>query len=192
VEHSPLFAAWEGFYVIVGTSAAALTGLQFVVIVLGAEVNALRSEGLGAFATPTIVHFSGVLLISAILSAPWQHVTGAAIALGAAGIAGIVYTSLAMRQARRQKDYVPVLEDWLWHGLFPLVAYTALAIAALLMRRQPTPSLFTIGATAVFLMFIGIHNAWDAVIYIAFSRRTPTAPTETQDQGGSVVEDVGV
>jgi hypothetical protein len=37
---SPL-AAWESFYVIAGSSAAALTGLQFVVIVLGQEVNAL-------------------------------------------------------------------------------------------------------------------------------------------------------
>ena len=30
-----LRAAWESFYVIIGSSAAALTGLQFVVIVLG-------------------------------------------------------------------------------------------------------------------------------------------------------------
>ena len=177
MEHSPLFAAWEGFYVIVGTSAAALTGLQFVVVVLGAEVNAVRSEALSAFATPTIVHLSAVLLISAILSAPWQQAQGAAIALGAAGIAGIVYTGLAMRQARRQTDYKPVLEDWLWHGAFPLVAYAALAIAALLMPRQLTPCLFTIAASAVFLMFIGIHNAWDAVVYIALRRHQSTETT---------------
>ena len=31
--HAPdLLSAWEAFYVIVGSSAAALTGLQFVVI----------------------------------------------------------------------------------------------------------------------------------------------------------------
>ena len=29
---TPLFASWESFYVIVGSSAGALTGLQFVVI----------------------------------------------------------------------------------------------------------------------------------------------------------------
>ena len=67
---SPL-AAWESFYVIIGSSAAALTGLQFVVIVLGAEVNALTDvSGTRAFGTPTVVHFCAVLLISAILSAP--------------------------------------------------------------------------------------------------------------------------
>jgi hypothetical protein len=53
---SPL-GAWESFYVIVGSSAAALTGLQFVVIVLGAEVNALGLPTTRAFGTPTIVHF---------------------------------------------------------------------------------------------------------------------------------------
>jgi hypothetical protein len=31
------FGAWESFYVIVGSSAAALTGLQFVVITLSAQ-----------------------------------------------------------------------------------------------------------------------------------------------------------
>jgi len=31
------FSAWETFYVIIGSSAAALTGLQFVVVTLGAE-----------------------------------------------------------------------------------------------------------------------------------------------------------
>ena len=50
VEHGVLqqLAAWEAFYVIIGTTAA-LTGLQFVVIVLGAEVNApmiVRPRGL--------------------------------------------------------------------------------------------------------------------------------------------------
>jgi hypothetical protein len=70
-----VFAAWESFYVIIGSSAAALTGLQFVVIVLGAERKALGDgETTRAFATPTVVHFCAVLLVAAILSAPWPGV----------------------------------------------------------------------------------------------------------------------
>src|SRR5262245_38998679 len=66
------FAEWESFYVIVGSSAAALTGLQFVVLTLIADsaVGASAAE-VAAFGTPTVVHFSAVLLMSAILSAPW-------------------------------------------------------------------------------------------------------------------------
>jgi hypothetical protein len=36
-----LLAAWRGFYSTIGSSAAALTGLQFVVIVLGAPADVL-------------------------------------------------------------------------------------------------------------------------------------------------------
>src|SRR5437867_13116458 len=61
---SPL-AAWESFYVIVGSSAAALTGLQFVVIALIAESGRRStSKEITAFGTPTIVHFCAVLLIA--------------------------------------------------------------------------------------------------------------------------------
>ncbi|HVR38792.1 MAG TPA: hypothetical protein VMU84_06825, partial [Thermoanaerobaculia bacterium] len=83
------FASWESFYVIVGSSAAALTGLQFVVIVLGAEVRALNVTAMRAFATPTIIHFCGALLISAILSAPWHTVESAAVCLMICGVVGL-------------------------------------------------------------------------------------------------------
>ena|SRR6266536_4124051 len=59
---SPL-VAWESFYVIVGSSGAALTGLQFVVMALIAE-SSRRSSGreISAFGTPTVIHFCAVLL----------------------------------------------------------------------------------------------------------------------------------
>ena len=160
------FAAWESFYVIIGSSGAALTGLQFVVVVLGAEARSIGPE-VGAFGTPTVVHFCATLLISAILSVPWRAVSNAGLALGAVGVAGIVYMSVVIRRARGQSRYVPVLEDWLWHCAFPLVAYVTLLVAALVLWRDPPRSLLVIGAMALFLLFIGIHNAWDAVTYIA-------------------------
>ena len=53
---------WNSFYVIVGSSAGALIGLQFVVLTLIAERPALRAAEAGAaFATPSVVHFGVVL-----------------------------------------------------------------------------------------------------------------------------------
>jgi len=162
------FAAWENFYVIVGSSAAALTGLQFVVVTLGAEARSMRDpDSVGAFGTPTIVHFCAVLLTAAILSVPWRSISSAGLSLAACGVAGIVYMVIVIRRALRQKGYAPVLEDWLWHVSFPLVGYVALLVAALLLWRDPAPCLLVIAATALLLLFIGIHNAWDAVTYIA-------------------------
>ncbi len=154
------FSAWENFYVIIGSSAAALTGLQFVVVVLGAEARSLRAPTVGAFGTPTVIHFCAVLLISAILSVPWRAVSNAGLALGAAGVAGIVYMWIVIRRARRQKGYALVLEDWLWHFTFPLVAYVTVLVAALALGRDPGHWLLVIGTMALFLLFIGIHNAW--------------------------------
>ena len=178
---SPL-TAWESFYVIIGSASAALTGLQFVVIVLSAELNALGSgSATRAFATPTIVHFCAVLFISAIMNAPWPALASAGIALGACGVAGFVYAVMVVRHARRQTDYLPVLEDWIWHGALPLIAYAALLVAAVFLQREPRLSLFVIGGTALLLLFVGIHNAWDSVIYIALQQRQQ--PAEPEDQG---------
>ncbi|WP_338247292.1 hypothetical protein [Dictyobacter halimunensis] len=63
-----------------------------------------------------------------------------------------------------------VLEDWLWHMIIPFVSYTALIVAAILLFNQPVPALFCIGAVTLLLLFIGIHNAWDNLTYIAFER----------------------
>src|SRR5436190_21562502 len=138
------FTHWESFYVIVASSAAALTGLQFVVVALGAEGSHMRSEGVRAFATPTIVHFSGVLLMSAILSAPWPTVSNAAAALAVCGVLGVGYTSLVTHRARRQTNYAPVFEDWLWHSILPLIAYASLSASSVALLSKRDGPLFVI------------------------------------------------
>ena len=178
------FGAWESFYVIVGSSAAALTGLQFVVIVLSTEVNAQANvHTTSAFGTPTIVHFCAALLVSALLSAPWHSISGPAMAISAFGVTGIAYTLIVVRHARRQTAYAPVLEDWIWHTVIPFVAYTALFTSGILMQRDADHALFVVGGTALLLLFVGIHNAWDSVTYLAMSRRRakeePDAPAES-------------
>jgi hypothetical protein len=85
----------------------------------------------------------------------------------------MIYVVIVLRRARRQTDYQPVLEDWLWHTVFPLVSYTALLVAALLLPGHPEPALFVIAAGTVLLLFIGIHNAWDNVTYIAIELSQP-------------------
>jgi hypothetical protein len=165
--HSPL-ALWETFYVIVGSSGAALTGLQFVVIALIAESRAEATlRQIDAFGTPTIVHFCAVLLLSAILSAPWQGLSPVSLALGTLGLGGVIYGVIVVLRARSQTGYQPVFEDWLWHAILPLIAYALILISAILLRSYPHRVLFVVGATALLLLFIGIHNAWDTVTFIA-------------------------
>jgi hypothetical protein len=170
--HLAVFSAWESFYVIVGSSAAALTGLQFVVITLIADSPARGSVNeVNAFGTPTVVHFSAVLLGSAALSAPWHRLGSAALALVLCGLAGIVYSLIVTRRARRATGYKPVLEDWIWHVVLPLAAYTGATGAAIALPYRPESALFAIAAAALLLLFVGIHNAWDTVTYLAITTR---------------------
>jgi lipid-A-disaccharide synthase-like uncharacterized protein len=182
---SPL-AAWADFYVIVGSSGAALTGLQFVVIALIAESSMARGQSeIAAFGTPTVVHFCSVLLTAALLSMPWSDLTSVAVVLAALGVFGVVYAGLVTHRARRQTSYKPVFEDWLWHSLLPFVAYGALAVAALMLRGGAGQALFVIGAVALLLLFIGIHNSWDTVTYIAIERFGP--PRDAPESGSAVL-----
>ncbi len=167
-----ILATWETFYVIVGSAGAALTGLQFVVIALVAgSRRQSTSREIAAFGTPTILHFCAVFLIGAILTAPWHSLFSVALVLGACGVAGVMYALIVVIRARRQTGYRPVFEDWLWHAVFPLIAYLMLLIAAVLLPSYAQRVLFAVGATALLLLFTGIHNAWDTVTYIAIEFR---------------------
>src|SRR5262249_23926788 len=165
---------WETFYVIIGSSAAALTGLMFVVVALSAErVKAAAlaggTEALDSFATPTVVHFCAALLVAALVTTPRQTAWSLSGCLMGTGGAGLVYAIVVTARAARQKVYVPVLTDWVWHVVLPLLAYLSLLVAAIVMRRAPMESLYGVGAAELLVLFIAIHNAWDAAVYIASS-----------------------
>jgi hypothetical protein len=181
-EASLFLPHWTDFYVIVGSSAGALTGLQFVTIALIAETEAASSmREIRAFATPTIVHFCVALLISAISSAPWHSLIGPAICLAICGAAGVVYSLRVIRHTRAQTAYAPDKEDWFWYTALPLFTYCLLFVASIALVWVPAMSVFHVAATALILLFNGIHNAWDTVTYIAV-QRGPGTHQETQKQ----------
>jgi hypothetical protein len=169
-ESASVLSAWESFYVIVGSSGGALIGLQFVVITLIAERRQLAtSDSVSAFGTPTVVHLTGALIVSAIMSAPWPSLSGTFIALAICGLGGLGYGAVVIRRERRQTSYTPVWEDWLWYAALPCTAYAALPLTAAFLRSSPEVALFVIGAAALGLLLIGIHNAWDSVTHIVVS-----------------------
>lgn len=127
----PLLAAWGNYYVIIGSSGAALIGLQFVVVTLVATLRRQpRADALNAFGTPTVVNFVGALVIALVMSAPWPTLFPLSVALAAYGAFGVAYSLLVVRRARRQTDYQPVWEDWLWYALLPCASYGGLVLAA--------------------------------------------------------------
>ena len=167
----PALAGWENFYVIVGSSAGALIGLQFVVMTLIADKQVATSQALGsAFGTPNIIHFSAALLLSAIVSAPWHGIVAVAAVLGLVGLSGLMYALIVARRLRTQTEYKPVFEDWLFNVLLPVAAYVTLTVSAFAAPAHVHEAFFGIGAAALLLLFIGIH-AWDGVAYHPFAKK---------------------
>jgi hypothetical protein len=163
---------WDSFYVIVGSAAGALIGLQFVVITLMAERPPPRAAMASAtFSTPTIVHFSVVLLLAALLRAPWDAVTAVADVAGLIGVTGTLYVLLTAWRMRKQTIYTPDAEDWTFHIALPFAAYGVLAGSAYAALYDEHDALFMLGGAALLLLFTGIHNAWDAGAYHVLSNR---------------------
>jgi hypothetical protein len=129
---------WQNFFVIVGSAAGGLTGLQFVVMALVADMPLASNEvdAGAAFSSPSVVHFSAVLLLAAMLAMPWHSVAAVAVAWGLAGVAGLLYTALVALRMRRQKAYKPVMEDWFFRFVIPAAAYLSLAGSAVLARTN--------------------------------------------------------
>ena len=162
-------AAWQNFYVIIGSAAATLTGLLFVVMTLisGALVRVSSPwSGLRVFNTPNVLHFGAALLIATLLSAPWPTLWPAGLLVGLAGLGGVIYVFIVLWEVHHRLSYHFVLSDWLWYTLFPLIAYTALLVAGILLPISTTLALFIIAAATLLLLIMGIRNAWDVVTYM--------------------------
>jgi hypothetical protein len=172
MDATPL-AGWDNFYVIIGSSAGGLTGLTFVVIVLIRESKqGVRPMGLGAFVTPTIVHFCGVLALAAFMSMPHQSAVTLSVGLALGGLAGVIYGCLIGIKLYRigigASRYVPVREDWIWNVIVPTLVYAALDImAALIWDRLTRPALYGVAVLALALLFIAIRNAWDLAVWMS-------------------------
>ena len=162
---SPL-EGWDNFYVILGSAAAALLGITFVVIALVSERRA-NPAGMAGYITPTIVHFGSVLGLSCFVSVPHQNVLGLSLGFGSTATALLIYTGAIVAGMRRfAHQYVPVLEDWIWHVILPAIVYCALLAMAFFLWREPRESMYGIAAGLLLLLFVGIHNSWDVAVSV--------------------------
>ena len=162
---------WETFFFMVGSSATGLIGLLFVVITLTAERNTEKAEaGSRTFVTPTVVHFSAVLLISAIAVMPGLSPQTTALAIGISASLGFIYVSAIVTRLVRAIPAVTHWTDYVFYGLFPVAVYLGLMVSAAYLWSGAAvgPDGIAIGALA--LLLVGIRDAWDLATYLAYHR----------------------
>ncbi len=171
---SSIFSAWAVFYTLAGSSAAALTGLTFVVITLmqGRE-RRTTTDGVATFSTPTVAHFTAVLMISGLLCAPWPSLLWPETLLALIGACGVSYHCRLALLARTFNLYTPDIEDWMWYTFLPMAAYGIVFASAVLLASETAGAVYAPAAGVALLILVGIHNSWDVVTYITIGDMTP-------------------
>ena len=183
---------WQNFYMLIGTAAATLTGLMFVVTTLIAGIDSQSSTlnaAVSAFNTPIVVHFGTVLLLAGILSAPWQTFSSLGLLLGLVGLGMVFYSIIVLRRMRRVPDYQSTLEDWLWYMAFPFLAHILLLVAAFVLLKNPSLALYIVAAAMMLLLLVGIRNAWDMVTFLAVERAHSEKKSQEEKSSGSSSRD---
>jgi hypothetical protein len=180
-----MLGPWSGFYVMVGSSSAALTGLMFVVITIVRDTTRRAnrsSDGISTFSTPTVLHFCAALFVAGVISAPWETLRIPAIMIAAFAAYGAIYVTYLMIRASHLQSYHPDAEDWVWYSLLPLVTYITMCAGALGILWHPSHALFAVGGASLFLIFIGIRNSWDVVTYLAIGEGQDDADTDGKSE----------
>ena len=163
--------AWHEFYLLVGSAAAALTGLMFVVVSISPGTIASRPQaGIRAFVSPTIVFYATVLVASAVMMAPHAAPRLIAFLLGLGGIAGLLYMAWidGHRQWRKAKLG---LDDWFWYLGFPALGYLLLVAGGIALWMRSENGLRLVASASVLLLVVGIRNGWDLAIWMAQNRK---------------------
>jgi hypothetical protein len=160
---------WHEFYGLLGTAAAALLSLLFVVASIGA--NALTVESAGAtrtFMSPVAFHYANVLFLGLVALIPTQTWESFGLTLGVAAAGSLGYSIVIL--VRVLRDSRADMADNLAYGAVPAVCYTAGLIASVLILKQSAAGLEVLAGAALLLLVVNIRNAWD--LMLAMARRS--------------------
>jgi hypothetical protein len=160
---------WSEYFFMIGSSAAALIGLMFVVVTLTAGRDRNEVElGKHLYTSPIVWHLGVILLLSGGAIAP--GVTARLYGLGALA-AALLGFAIGVRSAvgiaRRPGAPDAAGVDMFWYGLAPAIAYVGLGAAAIGMVEREAWGAGLAAAALMALLLISIHAEWDLVTYLA-------------------------
>jgi hypothetical protein len=170
---SDMLHGWHDYFMLTGTASATLIGLMFVAASIGSSIfSEQHRAGMQAFITPTLVHFTLVLVLSLLMLAP-THTT-ATLTGGLSLIGGIGIAYAAAISLRITRTYAGLeLADRFWYALIPVTGHLLVIGAALCaFAGEPAIALALLPVAMVMLLLAGLRNAWDMTLWII--ERSPT------------------
>ncbi len=164
---------WDNFYFMLGSAAAGLIGLLFVVVTITTGVERSQVQrGQALYMTPTALNFAVVLTISALMAAPGLSLAARAGVFGFIAFVGLVnLVKACVGIAKLSVDNETVHWTDLWmYGATPSLIYLGLIVAAIAAGLGAAWGAYAMAALALGLLLVAIRNAWDLVTWIAPKR----------------------
>ncbi len=160
---------WETFYLMVGSSSAALIGLLFVVVTLNADSRASsREAGLHLFVTPIVFHFAMVFLVSTLPLMPDVGPQTMGIGVSTVGTFGLLLVASTLVRMIFGALPVPHWTDYIFYGGLPLVLYACLLACGIGLLSGAGFAAHGLAAAVLALLFLGIRDAWDLATWLAY------------------------
>jgi len=123
--------------------------------------------GIRSFLSPIVVHFSLVLLLCLIASAPIASNAALAVAVLGTGLVGLSYSGKIWLDMRKHGISAMIdLTDRLLYALLPPVGYLLVIIGGLTIGYHAIGGLSILAFACVMLLLVAIRNAWDMTIWI--------------------------
>jgi hypothetical protein len=166
-----MFTGWDNFYFLIGSAAAGLIGLLFVVVTLTAGFERSRAlRGATLYMTPTALHFALVLTMSAVAVAPQLSPATTEALLGLAALTGLAHAvraCIGISGPSIDPESPTHWSDFWTYGALPAAIYVLLLANDAALALGARWAAETMAALALALLLVGIRNAWDLVTYIA-------------------------
>lgn len=154
----------------VGSSAAALIGLMFVVVTLTAGRDRQQLEyGKHLYTSPIVWHLSVIVLLSGGAIAPTITATVYGWTAGLLSLIGIamgVRSAVGIRRTQIVGPADSVFDMW-WYGIIPGLACVGLGVAAYAVLAGCAWASSAIAAVVMALLLVCIHAEWDLVTFLA-------------------------
>src|SRR4051794_34804657 len=122
-----IFAGWEDFYLLIGSAAAALIGLLFVVVTLTTRMGRCDAErGARLYMSPIVFHLAAIFVLSAVAMAPGLPQPATAVFAGAAAFVGLGVGCLVSTALGRAGAPAAHWSDLWFYGVAPAALYAML------------------------------------------------------------------
>ena len=163
-----MFEHWDSFYLLIGGASGALIGLLFIVVTLirgGDSGQRLRAASI--FMTPTVVHLSMVLTVSALATAPGIPMSAAGAAFAACALVCVGFSGRSLMMLATGGIKAAHWSDLWGYGVAPLAVSLALLVSITAIWFAPDWAPRGIAASLIATLLMAIRNAWDLVTWIS-------------------------